>query len=274
MEKALKPWVAAILSFLLPGLGFLYCGKTRTSILIYLCLLLVGNVSFAMIIFCDFKPFNIIIPAILSLMFYITVIVLSFKKAKAIKKVIISNQHLIYHKWFFYIFLIIFFGYAALVAVPIWSRYEAFKIPSTGMEDTLLVGDLLFADMYAYDDGLPNVNDVVVFIWPGNQQTIYLKRCVAIAGQTVELRDKILYVDGKIFPEKPMVKYTSAAGDDVRTNFGPFIVPDDNFFAIGDNRDNSYDSRYWGAVHKDYIMGKAVRIYWSPDFDRIGLKIE
>lgn len=161
------------------------------------------------------------------------------------------------------------------------SIVEAYKIPSSSMEDTLLVGDFLIANKFIYGASIPFTSwrlpeirepkpgDVVIFKWPGDGVTNYIKRCVAIEGQTVEIRDKVLYVDGKEFPNPSHAKFTDGyirpRMDDgnSRDNFGPYVVPKDCFFMMGDNRDNSYDSRFWGPVHKKMILGEAMFIHWS-----------
>lgn len=165
------------------------------------------------------------------------------------------------------------------------SIVEAYKIPSASMEDTLLVGDFLIANKFKYGARLPLVNwrlpgfrepepgDVVIFKWPGDGVTNYIKRCVATEGQTVEVKDKVLYVDGTPFPNPLESKFTKpilsrrSLGENTRDNFGPYVVPKDCYFMMGDNRDNSYDSRFWGPVHEDLVLGEAMFIHWSwvPD---------
>ncbi|HOD67252.1 MAG TPA: signal peptidase I [candidate division Zixibacteria bacterium] len=178
---------------------------------------------------------------------------------------------------------------AVILAILIkTSIVEAYKIPSQSMEDTLLVGDFLLANKFVYGAHLPLVNwrlpalhrpeagDVVIFIYPRDGVTKYIKRCVAVGGDTVEVRNKALYVNGKPFPDPEHGKYidTTARGEQVvqprrpggmdsRDNFGPFIVPPDSYFMMGDNRDNSHDSRWWGAVHYRFILGEAMVIHWS-----------
>ena len=175
---------------------------------------------------------------------------------------------------------------AVVLAVIIkTSIVEAYKIPSASMEDTLLVGDFLIANKFKYGARLPVVNwqlpafrepqpgDVVIFKWPGDGVTNYIKRCVAVGGQTVEIRDKVLYIDGEIFANPDKLKYTRPNvprppnGDNTRDNYGPVVVPKDCYFMMGDNRDNSYDSRFWGVVHKDLILGEAMFIHWSGEPD-------
>ncbi|MFH2036974.1 MAG: signal peptidase I [Candidatus Zixiibacteriota bacterium] len=171
---------------------------------------------------------------------------------------------------------------AVILAIIIkTSVVEAYKIPSASMEDTLLIGDFLIANKFIYGARIPIVNwqlpgftdpkqgDVVIFKWPGDKQTNYIKRCVAAPGQTVELKDEKLYVDGVLYADSAFVKYDNIPGHNVRHSYGPYKVPQDYYFMMGDNRDNSSDSRYWGPVHKDLILGEALFIHWSwlPDND-------
>lgn len=145
---------------------------------------------------------------------------------------------------------------------------QAFKIPSESMEDTLLVGDFLFANKFVYGAKLPFVKahlpavrdpkpgDIIIFKYPGDNKTDYIKRCVALAGQTVELRGTDLYVDG-VLQEEDYAKYEHGS------HFGPYKVPEGHVFMMGDNRDNSADSRVWGPLDTHLILGKAMFIYFS-----------
>ncbi len=163
---------------------------------------------------------------------------------------------------------------------------QAFRIPSESMEDTLLVGDFLFANKLVYGPKLPLLDvrlpairdpkpgDIIIFKYPGDEKIDYIKRCVAVEGQTVELVDNHLYVDG-ILQDEGFTKYVFGSRPD--RHFGPFTVPEGHIFMMGDNRDNSADSRAWGPLDKRLIMGKAMFIYfsWNPRshtirFSRIG----
>jgi signal peptidase I len=163
------------------------------------------------------------------------------------------------------------------------SIVEAYKIPSSSMEDTLLIGDFILANKFLYGARLPLIDwrfpairnpqpgDVIIFKYPVDRKTNYIKRCVAIEGQEVALRDKVLYVDNKRFPDASTGKYTQslegANPADPRVNFGPYRVPAGCIFAMGDNRDNSSDSRYWGPVPLDLVQGEALVIHWSWEPD-------
>lgn len=163
------------------------------------------------------------------------------------------------------------------------SIVEAYKIPSSSMEDTLLIGDFILANKFVYGAQVPFLDwrfpairkpkpgDIVIFRFPGDRKTNYIKRCVAVEGQVVSLRDKVLYVDNKHVDDPPFSKYTEplagANATDERVNFGPVRVPAGHIFAMGDNRDNSSDSRFWGPVPLDLVQGEAMIIHWSwsPD---------
>jgi signal peptidase I len=158
---------------------------------------------------------------------------------------------------------------------------QAFRIPSGSMEDTLLIGDFLLANKFIYGAQIPftntrlpafrdpQVDDVVIFQYPEDLSRDFIKRVVAKSGQTVEIRNKILFVDGKrtIDPAKskyvdPRIINSNEPGS-IRDNYGPAIVPKGHYFVMGDNRDNSEDSRYWGYLNKELIHGKAFILYWS-----------
>ena len=163
---------------------------------------------------------------------------------------------------------------------------QAFRIPSESMEDTLLVGDFLFANKLVYGPKLPFIDlrlpairdpkpgDIIIFKYPGDPKIDYIKRCVAVEGQTVELVDNKLFVDG-VMQDEEFTKYVFGSRPDRR--FGPFKVPEGHVFMMGDNRDNSADSRAWGPLDKKLISGKAMFIYFSWNanshavrFSRIG----
>lgn len=173
--------------------------------------------------------------------------------------------------------------YLSLFLILKTSVFAAYKIPSASMEDTLLIGDFLVCNQFIYGARLPFIEyrfpalrepepgDIVVFLFPKDHTTRYIKRCVAVGGDTVEVRDKQLFVNGVPFPDPHFSKYvdTLLTGQRrIRTdrdNYGPIVVPEDNYFMMGDNRDRSSDSRFWGTVSKDLVVGKATLIHWSWD---------
>ena len=157
---------------------------------------------------------------------------------------------------------------------------QAFKIPSGSMLPTLQIGDHLLVSKFIYGIKMPftgstlipisdpKPNDIVVFQYPKNPDLDYIKRVIAVAGDIVEIRDKKILINGKPFDDQHGVFLDSMihpAALDPRDNFGPVTVPADKIFTMGDNRDNSYDGRFWGFVDLKAIRGKAWIIYWSWD---------
>lgn len=147
---------------------------------------------------------------------------------------------------------------------------QARVIPSSSMEGTLLVGDHLLMSRLGYDAGLPFTNwhvplwraprrqQVIVFRAPVPGSPDYVKRIIGAPGDTVEIRDGVVWVNGASLPE-PYLQTPSNPGE----QFGPVEVPASNYFVLGDNRSNSYDSRYWGFVPRSAIIGTPVIVYMS-----------
>lgn len=175
---------------------------------------------------------------------------------------------------------------------------EAFRIPTGSMESTLLVGDFLLVNKAVYGATVPSVGvhlpafreprrgDVLVFNPPHEPDKNYVKRLVGLPGDTLEMHEKALRVNGRPL-EEPYVQYIDRGGDAVhpgmawqshylnastprsyhpsRDNWGPIVVPDGEYFVLGDNRDNSEDSRYWGFVDRGAIRGRPWFVYYSFD---------
>ncbi|HEB70021.1 MAG TPA: signal peptidase I [Desulfobulbus sp.] len=161
---------------------------------------------------------------------------------------------------------------------------QAYKIPSGAMLETLLSGDHIIANKFIYKISEPKKGDIVIFPFPKEPTKDYIKRIVATAGETIELRDKELIINGIPLQESYAYHFDPRIiprDMGPRDNFGPVIIPEGKVFVMGDNRDNSYDSRFWGFLEESSIRGKAVNIYWSWDKDdsnvrwkRIGTIIE
>jgi signal peptidase I len=179
---------------------------------------------------------------------------------------------------------------------------EAFKIPTGSMEGTLLIGDFLLVNKAVYGAEIPLTNrrfpgfteprrgDVVVFLPPHDPHKNYVKRLVGLPGDTLEMRDKALYLNGEALDE-PYARHSELGGDHpdgrmlwqldhlvdrrltyrtyrpTRDNWGPLVVPEGKFFALGDNRDRSEDSRYWGFLDAEAVKGRPMFVYYSYQGD-------
>ena len=164
--------------------------------------------------------------------------------------------------------------------------FQAFKIPSGSMEDNLKVGDHIVVNKFIYgpkgDSALTRLfplreirrGDIIVFRYPEQPEIDFVKRVVALPGETLSIRGKKLFINGRrldepyalfddpqVYPDQPALPEPYRSRD----NFGPFTVGPGQYFAMGDNRDHSHDSRYWGPVPRGMIKGRAFMVYWSFD---------
>ncbi len=172
---------------------------------------------------------------------------------------------------------------------------QAFKIPSGSMKPTLLVGDHILVNKFIYGVKIPFFQkylvrfsdperfDVVVFIYPVDTSKDFIKRIIGLPGERVQVAQKKIFIDGELLQD-PYGHFVDGGSDGGMSgngaNFGPVTVPEDSYFVMGDNRDRSLDSRFWGFVKRDAIKGKAFIIYWSWNFnpfiirwDRVGMLV-
>jgi signal peptidase I len=166
---------------------------------------------------------------------------------------------------------------------------QAFKIPTGSMENNLLIGDHLLVNKFAFGPTASSIErallpvktvkrrDVIVFKFPEDPERDFIKRVIGLPGETVELKEKKIYIDGKpldepyvhfLEPPRSGAEFGEVTSADVRERYGPVTVPPNQYFVMGDNRDNSQDSRYWGFLPREYIKGKALVIYWSYESGR------
>ena len=162
---------------------------------------------------------------------------------------------------------------------------QAFKIPSGSMKETLQIGDHILVNKFIYGVKIPIAgatlipikkpqhDDIVVFKYPENPKLDFIKRVVGVEGDVIEIRDKRLYVNHEPYDREYAVfkdSYVFQGGFNKRDNFGPVTVAKNSLFVMGDNRDNSKDSRFWGFVNLKAVKGKAFMIYWSWNKENSG----
>lgn len=276
MNTRRRPWLAVILTLTLPGLGHFYCDKKIKAAIVQILSWIVGYGSLWFFVSTDSIPVNYLLPVLIIMFWAVFLLVDVIRIARATDDDYVLGP---FNRWYYYILALIVVLLPSVFLNPA-SKFEAFSMPSQSMNSTLFGGDYFIADLTAFEDDVPQPNDVVVFIFPGDMITKYVKRCVAGPGDTVEIKDKVFWVNGAVFDERETVQFVNPKiqprgpnGADSPDNFGPFVVPVDSYFMMGDNRDNSYDSRWWGPVPRDLILGKAIRIHWSQDRSRIGLRV-
>lgn len=141
---------------------------------------------------------------------------------------------------------------------------EPFYIPSGSMEPTLKENDRIIVSKLNYHFQEPRRGDIVVFKYPMDPKRSFVKRLIAVGGETVAIRNSRLYINGQPVPEEYL-----PPGLRINSDYGPVEVPKGSYFMLGDNRNNSDDSRVWGFLPENLIIGKALIIYWPPG--RLGL---
>jgi signal peptidase I len=164
---------------------------------------------------------------------------------------------------------------------------QAYKIPSGSMKPTLLIGDHILVSKFNYGIRLPLIRstlipvgtpqrgDIVVFIYPEDRSKDFIKRLIGLPGDTIEIRDKKILLNGSPLNDAHGVHVDNLIIPGTvqpRDNFGPVVVPKDSLFVMGDNRDESYDSRFWGFVPIKEVLGKALIIYWSWNTDNHSIR--
>lgn len=272
-------------SLLLPGLGHLYAGQPRLAVqrwLITAGVAAAGGLAFV------FVPYFLVGPV----GFFTSGIVYVWVAVDASKVAALAGEEYQlrrYNRWYVYLVVILMFGVTWEVIVA--SRYEAYRIPSGAMEPTVLIGDFIFVSTGQRSVDAIGYGSIVAFESREDPRLTVLKRVVAIGGDTVQMTSNVLYRNGDPMAE-PYVQFLDDVTDPqdpqmawqmpyvlgsvalssyrpTLKNWGPLLVPPDSMFVLGDNRDRSYDSRYYGFIGRDQMVGRASRIYYS--YDREGI---
>ena len=253
-----NPFLAAILYLVNAGLGFLYVGKPLLAVIFALIsIFLIALAAWAGLFFSPtsfYAAFAVIFSVYMLGMVWVIVYAVK-SKPEPLKK---------YQRWYFYVG---FFIVAAVLYQPLMGYrdrvfgYDMFRFPSGSMLDTLFIGDFVVANTWAYRNENPKRGDVIVFRFPGDRTIKYLKRIIAIGGDTIEMKDGVTLVNNIAIKEPYLnEKYTERT----KTNhFPPAVVPKDYYFVLGDNRDHSNDSRYWGFVPASDVLGKIEFVWFS-----------
>jgi signal peptidase I len=289
--KKRNPIISLLLSLIAPGLGQIYNGQLKKGILLYFVgLLILFTFSIVGLYF-----YGLIIFLLVGICWFIFVLADSFITAIKIKRIKLNN----YNKWYIYLIFILLIHIIGLGSKNFLLTVKAYSIPSGAMQQTLLIGDYLLVNKCSYGIrnpltnkvwipiGSPQRGDVVVFIFPQDPTKDYIKRVIGLPGDRIQITNKQVFINGKLY-KTPQAVYEDPAiipapqrpTDPGRDNLGPVIVPANSYFVLGDNRDRSYDSRFWGFVPMANFRGKALYIYLSRDqknsrirWERIGRTI-
>ena len=287
MEKR-NPFIASLLSIITPGLGSLYVSKIKFFYYIYASFIILSLLVTLDNLYVSY------ISAFLGLLLWFCSIIISFVQAKKIKEV---DKKDLKKKYFYIIFII------ALISVNIFtsgnSKFRAFSIPASSMEPTLHPGDKIITSKNYYVNNEVNYGDLVVFKTPDGVN--WIKRVIGLPNDTIRMVDGKVELNGEIVPQIQVDDYVLSEYPDyeirryretlnnaqyevlnltdegVADNTDVYEIPSDHYFMMGDNRDNSNDSRFFsvvGFVHKDEILHKPKIIYWSKDFSRLGKSLK
>ena len=281
-------WKAVLLSLGLPGLGELYAGEPKSAVLTFLLWCFVAALSIALV----FVPLPGALADLPLLGGIVGLVIVALRAARAAARAQQPYTLQLYNRWYWYGLAILFnlFLWQPAVVRLIRSQWlEAFRIPSDSMAPTILPGDFLFVSKHAGPQ--LSRNDLVVYESATARGNMLLKRIVGVAGDTLAMRNGLLIRNGVrlVEPFTKLIDSTDAPHEDLgdgrrwqlehlvggdprayhpdMRNWGPVVVPKDSLFVLGDNRDNSYDSRFWGALGVDRVRGRPLYVYFSKTRD-------
>ncbi len=278
--KKRKPITAALLSSVTPGLGQVYNGQMIKGIIFFCATnLLIVLLSFTRL---QFSFFGLAAIILLALFFWMFIVLEALFAAIKIKEIRLK----LYNRWSIYLLLAIltvgidFVSTDFLIEEVLGIKGSQFQTNS--MQPTLQKGEYIMINLKHYKSRKIQRSDVVLFTFPENQSEDFLFRVIGLEGEKIEIKKRQVFINNRPLQEdyKIFTKSRSDSKTEDSTfpgslidDYGPVIVPWGTCFILGDNRDNSYDSRYWGFVPLKNIKGKALYIYFSGDITRIGRKI-
>jgi signal peptidase I len=293
-----RPFVAVLLGFLAAGLGQLYAGRRARA---FVCFGLVRLVTLlAALATLGFPSLlGVWVPMAFALLLSLAIVVDAYRLARLPRPQLESSSR---RRWGYLGFILFAWTVSAAVGVGVSaSVVEAYRVPSASMLPTLLVGDHAYADRWTYPRSDPELGDVAVYrvarqgntTFPADTRpdlttVTHVKRIVGLPGDTIEVRGGVLYRNGQratgsleseppeagmgayLMREEQLGERTHRIADDPSRSppgFGPAVVPPGRYFLMGDNRDHSLDSRSFGTVHRDDVLGPFTVIYWSWAFN-------
>lgn len=298
-------WVAFILSQLCPGWGQLYNRDWKWLGISFVSVALLTTLT-TIYLFDSLKEIGIAIG--LGLFLDLILSIQAYKRARRVPVIKRPPHHFSWPHIAFRLvcvyggFTLLLFGFPDGYGLLMPTRLRSFQIPSESMVPNLLIGDRLVADGWAYWGKEPKRGDVIVFDYPKDPAIKFVKRLVGLPGDIVEFKAGELWLNGKIVPQRRAEIFAEEAQNRRATeyvetldghehvifrmnpgwteNYGPMTVPDGKYFMAGDNRDRSSDSRFWGFVDREQIIGRMAFIYFSwskeeglPRMERIGMTV-
>ncbi len=279
-SKPRRAWIAGIANFA-PPLGHFYVGKPLRGVVLAVVMTIVSICS----LLITLRPagrITIVLMVLLLLIGYVVPIADAAILARRESKEYIPKWS---NRWYMYLLVVGLVVLLGNTIKPVLRVYlvQAYKLPSASMTPTLLIGDHILADKTAYNFHPPERFDIVVFEFPEDPNKTFVFRVIGLPGETIEIRHKRVFINGTELSE-PHAYFSEANNDDnvsKQESFGPLAIPEQRYFVLGDNRNRSYDSRFWGPVSRDKIYGLVHLVYFSWDYEntivrwnRIGKLVE
>lgn len=269
-----KPWVAGLLSLWMLGLGQLYCGHWRRTLALWL-----GGPALLWILALAsvLKTFaGLLVACSLGLLYLAWVVWDAVRLARGATSYSLRR----FNRWYLYLLLGLASPYAVRPLVA-FLPVRAFQVPSSSMEPTLVPGDHLVADMARWRKHAPSRGDLVIYQPPENPQVTVIKRVLAVGGERIEIRHWTVYIDGQPLAHdwgttrarEPLFG-PGLASELPGESLAPIEIPPGHFFAVGDNREGSWDSRFYGPVPNELLRGQPLYLYWAKDRSRIGRRLQ
>jgi signal peptidase I len=267
INKPRNVLISCVLTFLSIGMGHLYAGSAKKGIVLFVGQNFIFFSGFLLISkFPSIISLSILVFSGLVYLIYCLIDVIQITKYRATKYELKK-----YNRWYIYLTLLIFVFY---IPQPITGDLikkniiQAFKIPAGSLKPTLLVGDQILAK--TDNDSKTNLKrgDLIVFPYPVDRSKNFIKRIIAISGDIIKIKNKKVLLNGEILNEPYIVHASPKIYKEQfnpRDNLKQIKVPENSLFVMGDNRDKSHDSRFWGFVETSDVIGKASIIYWSWD---------
>ncbi len=285
-----RAWIAFALGLLTPGLGQLYAGYPSRAAVFYGLTILAIPVAFVVASIHSLTPFNLVgalaFTASVTLYIQIDAVLAARRQDRA-------YQLRRFNRWYVYLACAVAQQFLVEASARVLVEgakvsIQAYRNPASSMEKTVLMGDHLLADNLAYGLRLPGQQnetwrwanpargDLVTFRYPQDPSVVFIKRVVGLPGEKLAIRAAVVFINEEPLSEPyvthilPLVSTPACAGceDDSQASWGPETIPEGAYFVLGDNRDNSNDSRFFGSVPRANILGRVRSVYWSVDVGR------
>jgi signal peptidase I len=258
-----NPFLAAVATLGTFGLGQLYNGKPRKAAIAYAALWAIALLSLIAPLAASFA--RLITYFALQILLCLVLIIDAIRDARAVRQFVLRW----YNRWYIYIAIILIqtFALLPLQVMLIKRTTAAYRIPTGSMEPAIALGDRIVADMTVYRKNTPKRSDLLIFKYPKNESSQMIKRLIGLPGEKVEIKGHTVYIN-----DQPLMENYKQHIDpgSIFEHYGPYLIPQGQYLVLGDNRDNSMDSRFWGYVRRDQLLGQARYLYWSRDLSRIG----